>query len=246
MFYMKALVKINSLSKAINLNIKENIAVIGMGGKSSFCYNLCLENIDKKIALSTTTKMYEASFLDIKCKEELFHTFYEVLPKTLYKGVNFFGKSLNTNPPKVGFISEDFLSCVSKISDNFIYEADGSKQKMLKCWKQNEPVFLQNTHKIIGILPIKVLYKQINESFIHNILLFLQKTNTKLNDIITFDILRKVVFEMFKKAPKNAKKYIFINHVENEKDLENAIKLSSIFEYEVFLGSLKTKQYYHE
>ncbi len=227
-----------TFSEAFGFNTHESIAVIGSHGKTSLCYLLSSENCDKKVALTTSTKIFKITKDDLKVKN--FYDFYgKNLPKKLFTGVSVFGKFYKED--KISSLNLQDLQYLKTISDMLIYEADGSRCKPFKAWKQNEPVIISQTSVIVGIIPINFIGQKVDESLIHRFELFKQKFQVGLNDLIDENLFIKITHEMFLKAPKNARKILFLNRFESihEKSVKQIAQgLSNI---EICVGSIKNK-----
>lgn len=207
-----------NFSKAFRLKPKDVVAIIGSGGKTSLCYKLANENIDKKTALTTTTKIYPITPKDIQVEENFFNYYGKPLPNFLSVGVSVFGKFCKLDALKITSLDRDEMELLKGKSDIFIYEADGSKQKPLKAWSEYEPVILENSTKVIGVIPLCVVGKTVDERIIHRFELFCKRFDVKGGQKITIELLAKIIDEMLQKIPSNAKKILFLNHMVNEKE----------------------------
>ncbi|MBS9778810.1 MAG: putative selenium-dependent hydroxylase accessory protein YqeC [Campylobacteraceae bacterium] len=227
-----------TFSEAFGFDLCESIAIIGSHGKTSLCYLLSSENSHKKVALTTTTKIFKIANKDLHVKN--FYDYYgKDLPNTLQYGVNVFGKFYKEN--KISSLSQNDLKKLKDISDILIYEADGSRQKPLKAWSGYEPVFVDQTDTIIGILPINCINLHVSEDIVHRYDLFCEKFATKQNDKIDENLMINITKEMFSKAPKNTRKILFLNrcedlHVNSAKQIANALE-----NIEVYAGSIHNK-----
>ncbi len=227
-----------NISKVFGFTSNESVAVVGSHGKTSLCITLAIENSEKKVALTTTTKIFPISKDDLQVKN--FYNFYDKeLPKSLQKGVNVFGNSCKND--KISSLSGEELKHVHHISDIFIYEADGSKAKPLKAWNEYEPVILEDATSVIGIIPINVFGKKVHEEFIHRFELFCEIFNVKKNDKIDEKLFINIIGEMFKKVPPNAKKILLLNRYEPKFDkIINTIS-NNLQDIKIFAGNIKEK-----
>ncbi len=227
-----------NFSEAFGLMPDDTIAIIGSSGKTSLCYRLAKENDDKKLALTTTTKVFivKPEYLHVKN----FYDFYgKDLPNSLQNGVNVFGKFYKEK--KISSLNPKEFEKLQNISDMLIYEADGSKQKPLKAWDEHEPVILKNTDVVIGIIPIDFLGKKVDEKFIHRFEIFCEKFKVNDGNKINENLFIKIIEEMFKKVPSNAKKILFLNYFDDlhEKSAHNIAK--NFLHVKTFAGSIKDK-----
>lgn len=213
-----------SLNEILNIKKGDVIAIIGSGGKTTLAYNLAKENTRNKFLLTTTTKMKKSNY-------EYINYFYDKLCDELPDGVSFFGKSIEDN--KISAICENDLQRLIKQCDICVYEADGSKEKPLKAWNSDEPVILQNTNKCIGVMPLFLLGKKLNEDLVHRFSIF---ENTFKTTYFDNELAIKICREMFKKIDKNIEKYIYFNRVSDELALKNIA--NNLSDFKIF-ASLK-------
>lgn len=205
-------VKTAQITNCLEIKKGDKIAIIGAGGKTSLAKSLALENKALKTILTTSTKMYndfDDNFNNLIDKEIL-----------LENGVNIVGKSIANK-----FYLDD--KNLLKNADLIIYEADGAKKKPFKGYKDDEPVFLKDTNKCVGVIAYSYLNKNINESFIHRFSLFQKQFSHKIisNDFIKE--LIKLIFRDFKGI-----KYIYLKEC---KDLNLAKNLAdSLNDFKVF------------
>ncbi len=227
-----------NFTKAFGFNSHESIAIIGSHGKTSLCYLLSCESSHKKVALTTSTKMFKISPQDLQVQN--FYDFYgKDLPKKLFNGVSVFGEFYKED--KISSLNLQNLEYLTTISDILIYEADGSKCKPFKAWKQNEPVIISQTSVIIGIIPINFIGQKVSEDLIHRFELFKQKFQVSLYDFIDENLFVKIANEMFLKAPKNARKILFLNRFESIHEKSLKIIAQNLSNIEIYAGSIKNK-----
>ena len=214
--------------------------ITGSGGKTSLMFLLAEELANKgKVLVTTTTKIYEP------LKEQ-----YEILflsdsnEEIKGNGKNIFifvskkvdGKLISPN-------EEELLKIKSKY-DYILYEGDGAKEKLLKFWKEDEPVIFSFTNNIIGILNIKAKNLEFSEENIHRYNMYMNKNNKffqkkNIDDEILKDYL--INGEFFKNF--SGKKVLFLNGVENISEIKTALNFSNDLENFMF-GSVKEKKIY--
>ncbi|MBZ7982755.1 putative selenium-dependent hydroxylase accessory protein YqeC [Campylobacter sp. RM12640] len=218
------------LNEALDIKYKDKIAIIGSGGKTTFAYNLAKQNQDKITILTTSTKMYEV-------KDINFNNLYNQTSITnLKKGVNLCGKIIDNKVNALDDFSDFYKNC-----DLFIYEADGAKELPYKVWKNNEPVILENTNKIIGIIPLHLLNYQLNENFIHRFDDFLQVFEVSKNDVLSIDLIEKICLKMFENISLNSDNFIFFNRCDDLKVLNELAK--RLKNFRLLAGFLKEEKY---
>lgn len=234
------------LSKLIDLKKKNIISVVGSGGKTTFIYTLAKEIRTNKVMVSTTTKM----FYPTKDEVDRFYLLNKDKNIEIQNGITFIGEE-NHEKNKVG-CSIDKIEKYSEYFDYVLLEGDGSKRKPLKGWNEKEPVIIDGTTKTIGIIPINLIGDKISESNIHRIDIFKDLCKKEIGDEITVDVLVEIICNE-KGLFKNAKgeKILFLNKIENSKNLEMAWRLleklmrKKISLSKILGGSLKKKIYYN-
>ncbi|MFR7934886.1 MAG: selenium cofactor biosynthesis protein YqeC [Clostridium perfringens] len=177
----------NSLSDLIDIKIGDIISVVGSGGKTTFIYNLAKEIKNKKILISTTTKMLYPEENQV----DYFFCLAEDNEISIKEGRTFIGgEKVSKNK-----ISGD-ISLIKKYISRFDYillECDGSKTKPLKGWNSTEPVILNETTKTIGIIPLHIVGEKITEKNIHRIEIFNNVFKTKIGDEITLNVIAEII-----------------------------------------------------
>ncbi len=250
--------KMESLEELLNLDEKDVVTVAGSHGKTTFCLNLCeeLQKREKTVFLTTTTKIFPVNkkygFIALTHT----HNF-----KTENDIENSYGHKesgvyvLGIYDREIGKISSLPLEILEKLSekcDYMIIEGDGSKRKPLKGWKKNEPVYIGNTTISVGIIPINIIGKKVNEINIHRIEEFLEISEGKENELLTLEHLYNVIIHkngLFQYAV--GKRNLLMNCAETEKDRKNALELSEMIkknkdfqDVEISAASLQNKEYY--
>ncbi|MGL5328243.1 MAG: selenium cofactor biosynthesis protein YqeC [Peptostreptococcaceae bacterium] len=240
------------LKEMLGINKDEVISVVGAGGKTSFInYFTKAHRETNKVLLTTTTKIYRpdsSQYDNIKMteldnKKSLMNNY-----KYIKNGVTVVGKFINEENKIIGLDFEE-IELIKKQFDFTLIEADGSKKKKLKGWKNHEPVIHPKTHKTIGIVDITSVNMKINPKNIHNINEFIKIASVNKDSIVNIYHLKNMVLHkdgLFKNSL--GKKILFINKVEKEKyeylakDLINLIKKESL-DIEIYYGSI-LKEYY--
>lgn len=208
----------NDLIKVKNGDV---ISIVGSGGKTSLMYFISKKIKQKKVLVSTTTKIripdsdfYDYIAFDIENAKRI--------KEKDDKGIYVFANKINDN--KLSSFELEELKDLSKGFDNVVLEADGSKEKLIKAWNDNEPVILEGTTKTVGVLNLDILGKKVNEENIHRLDKFIDITSA-LNgeEINEYDLIKLVINKngLFKNAL--GQKILFINAVENS-DKKRAAK----------------------
>lgn len=234
-----------NLFDLIDLKNGDIVSVIGSGGKTTFMYKLSKELSNKKVIITTSTKMF------IPKEDEKFNIIFlnESKNINLEKGINFLiGEIVSENKfhTNVELIDENVYGF-----DYLLIESDGSKRKPLKGWNETEPVISKRTNKTVGIIPIDIIGKVAKEDIIHRIEKFSKISLISEGEEITPEAIANVISSkngLFKNSV--GEKILFLNKIENKKQYEMACKLLKILERKnininkIIGGSLLNESYF--
>ena len=158
-----------SIVEYLQVKNQDIISVSGAGGKTStiklLAKNLVREH--KKVLITTTTKMFKtADVITIR--------------NWVFTGQDY-GK-------KISLWDEEFLREIVSLADITLIEADGAKRLPFKFPKQNEPVYISSSNKVVYIVGMSALNQPLKSLCRVELLAkFLQKQvneNLTKNDII--------------------------------------------------------------
>ncbi|MBC2581809.1 selenium cofactor biosynthesis protein YqeC [Clostridium sp. DJ247] len=238
------------LTKLINLSKNCIVSIVGAGGKTSLMFSIAQElRHQYKVLVTTTTKIYVPNKNQYDFITMLKNNYLNSISNAS-KGIYVYGNHINSEDKIIG-LSSDSLEKVYKYFDCTLIEADGSKRKCIKGWRDDEPVIFYNTNKTIGVLDICSIGKKINEANVHRVNNFIHITNSKIDRFINIEHLISLVFH-HKGLFKNSlgERILFINKVEN---IENKIiaqelaaeiiKRNNSYIDKVIIGSVKSKTY---
>lgn len=234
-----------NLFDLIDLKNGDIVSVVGSGGKTTFMYKLSKELSNKKVVITTSTKMF------IPKEDEKFNIIFlnESKKINLEKGINFLiGEIVSENKchTDVELIDENIHGF-----DYLLIESDGSKRKPLKGWNETEPVISKRTNKTVGIIPIDIIGKIAKEDIIHRIEKFSKISLISEGEEITPEAIANVISNkngLFKNSV--GEKILFLNKIENKKQYEMACKLLKILERKnininkIIGGSLLNESYF--
>lgn len=229
MFWKKFGIKKNSVT-----------GITGSGGKSSLMFCLA-EELSKqgKVLVTTTTKIYEP---DENIYEELFLT--ENKKSFKGRGKNIFVLGLKIENGKLISPREEDILKIKSQYDYILYEGDGSKQKLMKFWREDEPCLLSFTDTVIGVGSIKSLGLNFNEENVHRYNMYMDKNNKFYGKkIIDFEILKSYLTEGKFFGNFKGRKIFFLNGVESIEEIKTALKLQKEIKNFIF-GSVKKKEMY--
>lgn len=212
-----------SIKEAIGIKDKEVISIVGAGGKTSLMYALGEELKNKKVLLSTTTKILPPRFDEVDFYGIGQATYLDI-SKNMKSGSFLYANSL-TKEGKVDSISLEEIKKIKEDFDYIILESDGSKRKSLKGWTDNEPVISKETTITIGIFDITTLNKLVSEDLVHRITEFLKISKAKKEEVLKDEHIVNMIFNeegLFKNSL--GRRILFINKVENEEN-EKVLKV---------------------
>lgn len=218
------------LEKCFSWSKHEVVSVIGSGGKSSLIAYLSKNFPDKKVLISTTTKVllpekedYHILWLNPYCQDE------KVLKGTNPADVMIAGDQLlmggieKLQMPK----NTEFIQSFKQFGKVFL-EADGSRSLLLKGWAEFEPVVLPETTMTIGVIPLSAIGKPMTKEFIHRLSLWLklvEKDEEGGRFISKENIVQMITHEngLWKEAKGD--QVLYLNQVESEQQLELAKRI---------------------
>ena len=232
------------ISEALDLKEKAFISLVGAGGKSALFNRLAEELFlkNKRIILTTTTKMFPwqlASFMkkgklveghDEETIRKFIKKYFSVKSKTGRLAV--IGEKIEDNgEEKISGPSPDWLDkwWEDKLIDYFLVEADGAAGRPVKAPASHEPVIPLSTTDLIGVIGIDALGLSLQEENVFRSEIFSQLTGLKLGEKIGIEALAFLICHpqgLFKGAPQNCLRHLFINKVEDSKDLKMAEELT--------------------
>lgn len=223
------------LASLLEIKKGDVVSIVGSGGKTTLLYSLADELKKNKVVATTTTKM----FIPI----EKFN-FINNLNDSVLNGINILIEKKIENKFST---SIEWIDIFRKKCDYTILECDGAKMKPLKGWNEFEPVIPKFTSKTIGVIPLDILYKPIEDKIVHRIDKFLEISKSHVEDIITEETIKNIILAkngVFKNSI--GLKILFLNRMDNCKEeyLERIIKCLPFEILDiVIIGSLKEKKF---
>ena len=229
---------------ALGLKEKAFISFVGAGGKSTLFNRLTEELLlkNKRIILTTTTKMFAWQLAPFIRKGKLVEDHDEETIRKFIKkyfSVKSKGGRLavirekieDNGEEKVSGPSPDWLDkwWEDKLVDYFLIEADGAAGRPVKAPASHEPVIPLSTTDLIGVIGIDALGLSLQEENVFRSEIFSQLTGLKLGEKIGIEALSLLICHpegLFKGAPQNCLRHLFINKVEGSKDLKKAEELA--------------------
>ena len=218
-----------NLIDTFKINNKDIITIIGAGGKTSLMFSASsLLRNDYKVLVTTTTHIYipDNNLYDkIIMLTHFENENYNNILQNNKNGVYVIGSHI-VNNSKIKGLTFDMLDKITPYFDVVIIEGDGSKEKSLKGWNDNEPVIYPKTTKTIGIVDISSIGIDINEENIHRVDKFLDIINDYSNNKVNIEHLEKLILNekgLFKFS--KGEKILFINKIEDINKRKNALNI---------------------
>jgi probable selenium-dependent hydroxylase accessory protein YqeC len=228
------------------------VSIVGSGGKTTLMFKIGNElRYQYKVLLSTSAKIMVPRR---ECYEHIYTCLddYKKDRLNVDKGITILSKTVDYERNKLIGIDDYDLQCVADDYYVVVIEADGSRRLPLKGWKSHEPVVLNMTNKTIGVIPGDMLDKRINRDNIYGFEEFKDFLGSEdvFNNVVVGRICSSEV-GIFKNS--KGKRYLFINKIDDEKDLKRVIELAKYldefiknkpFDFKICYGSLKKGLYY--
>lgn len=162
-----------SLAQMMQIAKHDVISIVGCGGKTSLFYTLAKELKAETVLLSTTTHMYPPTSdqVDLYINED--HDLSVLSP-----GRNYIAGYDQKSQKCKSLSTDDLLRWIQQ-ADVTIIEADGSKGKPLKGYREDEPCVVKKTTVCIGVIPYITLDQMIQEQDVLRYPLFLEMAGLK-------------------------------------------------------------------
>lgn len=222
------------LIKSFNIKNKDIITIVGAGGKTSLMFSASsLLRKDYKVLVTTTTniyvpdeKLYDEMVMLNEIEDDNYKNIIEKSKNGVYVIGNYIENKLGQNKPKIKGLNSQTLDQIAHYFDIALIEGDGSKEKPLKGWRDDEPVVYDKSTKIIGVVDISSIGLEINENNIHRLDKFLNIINDNKSQKVKLEHLKNLVLNkngLFKVS--KGEQVLFINKVESSNNKTDAILL---------------------
>ncbi|MDO4438280.1 MAG: selenium cofactor biosynthesis protein YqeC [Eubacteriales bacterium] len=187
------------------------IAVVGAGGKSTYIRDLAkkLKDEGKKVCITTTTHILKPDISDMNIfSHGSENIFYGSLEDTLYVG------KLSDEEEKLSYPGDSIFSCLIKIFDYLLVEADGSKHLPAKIpIEGKEPVIPIKTDEIVVIMGKHAIGKKI-----HNVCHRNELQNIYSDDkLVTEEILEELANKFYIRPLSKKYPELKINYILRER-----------------------------
>lgn len=203
------------------------ISFVGAGGKTTSMYKLAemLRRMNKRVLVTTTTKIYEPSPSTCQYNElitgELSAVQSRLVLAAVPGAVSIWGRFINSEHKLVGSLPDEIdVITQSGIFDYILVEADGAKGKAIKAPASYEPVLPASTTTLVGVIGLSVIGKKLQEENVHRSSLFCAITDSApMDDIGEKQILAliKNPHGIFKHAPEAARRVVLLNQFQRKR-----------------------------
>ncbi len=190
-----------SLLQALNIDNNTVASFYGAGGKTSLLLKLASEMIESggKVLITTTTKMYAPEgfpLFSLEKTQDIFSTLNEHYKEhssaVLFNYKMSDGKLCGIDPDLVEQLQE-------RLDIAILVEADGSKGRPLKGYRNNEPVIPSSSSLIIPVIGADAVNAVLDEEHVHCIEEFIKSIPAaKYKNIVTVEIVAAAFIKMAK------------------------------------------------
>jgi probable selenium-dependent hydroxylase accessory protein YqeC len=206
---------------------KELICFVGGGGKTTAMFKLAreLRNLNRRVLVTTTTAIFypdnEEYDRVVVTKDECSSTFDNMN----HTGITVLGSEVSPENKLLG-VDKNFIEKIylSNIFDYILIEADGSKRKSIKAPAEHEPVIPEGSTKVVGVIGLDCISREIDEKYVHRPEIFAKITNSRKGDVIGYESILNLIENdkgLFKGVPSGCERFLILNKVE-DKDREEA------------------------
>jgi probable selenium-dependent hydroxylase accessory protein YqeC len=228
-----------SLRQALMLEGQGVVSLVGAGGKTSLMFKLAHEisETGESVLTTTTTKIYEPTRNQSSCLivsdsvEKIVKKSKDLLNKNKLhitaaaSRVNHENKLIGLQPESIDLLAKRNLFCW------IIVEADGAAGRPLKIPAGYEPVIPESTKGVIGIVGLNGVGKPLTDDWVHRSELFSTITGLAPNKEVTEAAVGDVLMHdkgIFKNAPANASRVVFLNQADVPGGLEAGRTIASL------------------
>lgn len=222
-----------TIEEAFSLKDHELISLVGGGGKTTLMFALGkeLSSEGKGVVVTTTTKIWEPApspSFALSLSENFSETKKWVVKNLQKYSYLVIAQKKLTDGKLQGIIPQwveevDSLPGVSFV----IVEADGAAGRSLKAPREGEPVVPLNTSLLIPVVGIDALGCPLEEKHVFRSEIAARVLNLALGSTVTEAMVARLLEEIIKVRPPNARVIPFINKVDLPGGLEKARRLAS-------------------
>lgn len=175
------------------VNKKDVICFVGGGGKTTLMFNIAKEaaKVGLRVLVTTTTKIFlpEKNLYD---KIVLRETILEDMDGKACN-IKVYGKEL-ARGKIIGDSEQRLKDFMDKEEfDLVLIEADGSRRKSIKVYKDHEPVIPSFSNKVIAVASLDIIGSPIDERYVYNSSRFADLVSKKEGDLIGEEDIVKIL-----------------------------------------------------
>ncbi len=212
---------VHTLGEGLALSSPSHVALVGGGGKTSLMFRLAAETAGagKRVVTGTTTKIALPGEEEtpLLLTREGRSDFPSIVARELdrWRHVTV-GESIMLAEGKVrGCAADEFDRLFrSRAADVIVEECDGARRKPLKAPREGEPVVPSSATHVIGIMGMDALDAPLDDDHVFQPELLAEIAGQRPGDRVSpLTLYRLAVHErgLFKGAPPNARRIVFLN-----------------------------------
>jgi probable selenium-dependent hydroxylase accessory protein YqeC len=251
--------EVDSLIKALGIDAREYIAIVGAGGKTALMFALAEElgREGKKVITSTTTKVWNRQARQaphVVCTESSPSWRDELKERLAEKEHIFVGRCVLESGKMDGLDCSDLdLLFREQETAYLLVEADGAAGLPVKAPAAHEPVIPAAATLIVAVMGIEALGRRLSPEEVFRPEAVKDITGLHPGEVMTPKALAKLFLHprgLFKGTPASAKRIAFLNKLDLVEKGEEAMKLAEEILDEphreirrVVMGSVKQGRY---
>jgi probable selenium-dependent hydroxylase accessory protein YqeC len=215
--------------EALDITLKENelICFVGAGGKTTSLFMLAkeLKVCKKRVLVTTTTAIYSPD--KNHCDEVILDRVEgSDFMKRIDPCICVLGREVTAENKLLG-VGKEYVTTLfmESVFDYILVEADGSRQKPIKAPADHEPVIPNGTTKVVGVIGLDALGRQICSDSVHRPEHFRHLTGRSIGDRIDEEMVAKLILApegLFKSVPDGARNYVLFNKADNRERKKSA------------------------
>jgi probable selenium-dependent hydroxylase accessory protein YqeC len=219
--------------ESLNITLMENelICFVGAGGKTTSLFMLAkeLKACKKRVLVTTTTAIYSPD--ETHCDQVILGRAgdSDLMKKRIGPCICVLGREVSAENKILGvdkeYVSKLFMEAVF---DYILVEADGSRQRPIKAPADHEPVIPGGTTKVVGVIGLDALGRQICSDLVHRPEHFCRLTGRNMCDRIDEEMVATLILSpegLFKSVPGGSRTYVLFNKADNRERQKSAIRI---------------------
>lgn len=220
------------LYEALDITLKENelICFVGAGGKTTSLFMLAkeLKVCKKRVLVTTTTAIYSPDERD--CDQVILRAdSSDVMKKRSDPCICILGREVTAENKLLGVDKEYVTNLfMEAVFDYILVEADGSRQRPIKAPSDHEPVIPNGTTKVVGVIGMDAIGRQICSDSVHRSEHFCRLTGRCMGDRIDEEMVAKLILApegLFKSVPDGSRTYVLFNKADNRERKKSAVRI---------------------